>query len=440
MILRLRRVCWVIILVSIAGPSHAGQRETIRDLDFATFRIDQLPPEFTVPRYGLTHCVRDLYKGETPAGIPTIDVIEARIEKADGESWAHVYQMLPPEEGRDVSCAGDYLNVHEYCYRSPSGASAACEALFHPDSSIKAHRAKPRQYGSPEHLYTIIDGTLVVFTFRDKLASEEIEQALEAMKSMTRVTPGELLSHRSKRAVAREAQALRERARTAKDHVDLIPFTKLLPNPHPRGFDRVKGYAYWNQYFLEFHTTSSGEPSRLLLSFSDTASSPQLEACWSEYACDFAATTPRGREIYSTWTMVGGSRPGPKVREYYVDVEGTLVILLWTHSSASSEGRPVSRSHEFAPNELERLIDSLEIVTSSGLIRFPGMRVMGSGGGTVRLPFRPVIEKSGSDIEIIDTTPVQTDCIRIRDDGSVERVGSRVLRIGPNNTPRLCEP
>jgi hypothetical protein len=436
MILRLRHVCWVIILVFIAGPSHAEQGETIRNLDFATFRIDLLPSKFTVPRYVLTTCVRDLYKGETPAGIPTIDVIEARIEKADGESWAHVYQMLPPEEGKVVGCSGDYLNVHEYCYRSPS---QSCEALAHTDSGIKVYRTKPVQYLSPEHLYATIDGTLVVFTFDDKLTSEEIGQALEAVESMTRVTPSKLLSYRSKGAAAAEAQARHERTMSAKEHVDRIAFTKLLPNPRPSGFDRVQGYAYWNQYFLEFQTMVSGESSKLVFSFSDTASSPQLETCWSEDACDFVATTPKDREIYSTWTMVGSSRPGPKVREYYANVEGTLVILLWTHSSAPSEGRPVSRSHEFAPNEIERLIDSLEIATSLGLIRFPGMRVMGSGGGTVRLPFQQVMEKSGSDIEII--TPVQTSCIRIRDDGSAEVVGDRFLQIGQNNTtPRLCEP
>jgi hypothetical protein len=123
MVLRLRHVCWVIILVFIAGPSHAGQRETNRDLDFETFRIDLLPLEFTIPAYEFTHCERDSYSD--------IDVIEARIEKLNSESWAHVYQMFPPEDGGSVTCAATELNVHEYCYRSrsPVQASKVCGAL-----------------------------------------------------------------------------------------------------------------------------------------------------------------------------------------------------------------------------------------------------------------------------------------------------------------------
>lgn len=432
MILRLRHVCWVIILVAIAGPSHAGQRETNRNLDFAPFRIDLLPLEFTISEYELTHCVRDSYSD--------IDVIEARIEKPNGESWAHVYQMLPPEEGGSVTCAATELNVHEYCYRSrsPSQSSRACGALSIADLDIKAHRAKPDQDASPEHLYATIDGTLVVFAFADKITWDEIGQALEAMESMTRVTTSELLSYRSEGA-AGELWARLKGAKTAKAHVDPIPFTKLLPDPRPRGFDRVQGYAYWNNYGLEFQTNGSGEHSQLRIRFSETARLPRLKTCWSERACDLVATTPKGRKIYSKKTNVRSSRPGSKVREYYVDIEGTLVILSWPHST-QGEGRNAFRSHEFAPNELESLIDSLEVATSDDLVRFPNMSVMGTYGGAGRSDFSTRVKTTSTSAIKIITTPVQTSCIRRRDDGSVEVVGDLNLRIGQDNTLRPCEP
>jgi hypothetical protein len=433
MILRLRHVCWVIILVFIAGPSHAGQRETIRNLDFETFRIDLLPLEFTIPAYEFTHCERDSYSD--------IDVIEARIEKPNGETWAHVYQMLPPEDGGSVTCAATELNVHEYCYRSrsPVQASKACGALSIADLSIEAHRAKPDQDAPPEHLYATIDGTLVVIAFADKITWDEIGEVLEAMESMTRVTPSELLNHRTESAGG-ELWALLREARTAKAHVDPIPFTKLLPNPLPSGFDRIQGYAYWNTYGLNFQTNSSGEHSQLGIGFSETARLPRLKTCWSERACDLVATTPKDRKIYSTRTNAGSSRRSQKAREYYVDIEGTLVILSWPHWT-QSEGKNIFRSYEFAPNELETLIDSLEVATSDDLVRFPNMSVMGTYGGKVRSEFSSrVRETSTSDIQIIDTTPVQTDCIRIRDDGSVERVGNVKMQMGQNGGIRRCEP
>jgi hypothetical protein len=430
MILRLRHVCWVIILVSIAGPSHAGQRETIRSLDFETLRIDLLPLEFRVPRYEFTHCERDSYSD--------IDVIEARIEKPNGESWAHVYQMLPPEDGGSVTCAATELNVHEYCYRSPVQASKVCGALSIADLSIEAHRAKPDQDASPEHLYATIDDTLVVFAFADKITWDEIEQVLEAMESMTRVTPSELLNHRAEGAGG-ELWALLKKARTAKAHVDPIPFTKFLPNPLPSGFDRIQGHAYWDTYGLSFQTNSSGEHSQLGIGFSETARLPRLKTCWSERACDLVATTPKGRKIYSTRTNARSSRRRPEARKYYVDIEGTLVILSWPHWTRS-EGKNIFRSHEFAPNELERLIDSLEIATSDDLVRFPNMSVMGTYGGAGRSEFSSRVKTSSPGIQIIDTTSAQTACIRRRDDGSVEVVGDRNLRIGQNNTLRPCDP
>jgi hypothetical protein len=226
-------------------------------------------------------------------------------------------------------------------------------------------------------------------------------------------------------------------ARTTKAHLDRIPFTKLLPYPLPGGFDRVEGYAYWNQYGLQFRTSSPGEYSELRINFSDPASSTRLETCLSEGKCDFVTTTPKNRKIYSAWTNSGSVQARQGVREYYAEVQDTLVILSWPHAT-SSEGTRAARSHEFAPNELETLIDSLEFATSFDLMRFPGMSVMGSGGGGVRsaLSARRVIEKSGHAIEII--RPVQSSCIRIRDDGSVEIVGN--VRISQNGAPRRCEP
>jgi hypothetical protein len=428
--LRRRHACWVIITIFIAGSSHAGRREAIRDLDFATFRIDLLPFEFTVPRYEFTHCASDLY--------PTIDVIEARIEKSNGESWAHVYQMLAPEEGGSVACAATELNVHEYCYRKRFPQS--CGSMSLNESSIEVYRIKPDQNASPEHLYMTIDGTLVVFAFDDKITWDEIGQALEAMESMTRVTPGELLSYKPQGAVARKLQPLLDMATNKNADVDRIPFTKYLPKPRPGGFDRIQGYAYWNKYGLEFQRSRSGEHSQLRIEFSETARSSGLKTCWSERDCDIAATTPKGRKIYSMWTHVGSSRPRQKMLEYYLDLEGTLVILSWHHWK-QSEGKPVFRRHEFAPNELEALIDSLEIATSSELARFPHMSIMGSHGGGARgrSSHRRVIEKSGTDIEIV-TPSAKTDCIRILEDGSVEVVGSKNRQIGQNGGPRRCAP
>jgi hypothetical protein len=213
-------------------------------------------------------------------------------------------------------------------------------------------------------------------------------------------------------------------ANNARKHLDRISFSKLLPNPHPSGFDRIQGYAYWNQYSLDFQTMSSGKLSRLLMKFSDSTASPELESCWSERGCDFIGTTPRGRKIYSTRKRLGGSSPDNKAREYYIDVEGTLAVLRWTHSRVSIEGGDVSPHHEFALDELEALVDSLGIATSFDLMRFPGMQVMGSGGGTLRLPFKGVIERSGSDIRIIVPSKNRA-CIERLEDGSVRVVGDR---------------
>jgi hypothetical protein len=432
MMLRLRHVCSVIILVFIAGPSHAGQREAIGNLDFETFRIDLLPFEFTVSGYGLTQCERDRYSD--------IDVIEARIEKPDGESWAHVYQMLPPADGGSVSCAAAELNVHEYCYRLPSHASKACGAMSYDGSSIEVYRAKPDQNVPPEHLYATIDGTLVVFAFDDKITWEESGQVLDAIESMARVTPSDLLSYRPAGANARRLRMFRKRASTPKEHVDRIPFSKLLPRPRPNGFDHVQGYVYWNKYGVEFQTNRSGESSQLRIQFSETARMPGLKTCWSERDCDLVATTSKGRKIYATKTNIGSRRRVRNAREYYVDMEGTLVFLSWPHWE-KIEGRKVTRSHEFASSELETLIDSLEIATSSGLVRFPNMSIMGSYGGTVRSAFsdRRVMQKSAPAIVMMDTAPVKTDCIRVLEDGSTEVVGNMNMRMGQSG-PRRCDP
>jgi hypothetical protein len=432
MILRLRHACWMIILISIAGSSQAGQRQTIRNLDFATFRIDLLPFEFRIPRYEFTHCERDR--------LSDIDVIEARIDKPNGETWAHVYQMLPPEEGSFVSCAATRLNVREYCYRSqsPVQSSQACGALSIHELDVRAYRAKPDQAAPPEHLYATIDGTLVVFAFADEISWEATEQVLEAMESMTRVTPRELLNYRPRGAANGELWALLREA-SAKEHVDQIPFSKLIPRPLPTGFDRIQGYAYWDMYGLEFQRNRSGEHSQLRIGFSETKRLPRLKTCWSEHACDLVATTSRGRKIFTPKKRRGSSRPGSKAREYYVDIEGTLVILSWPHWRRS-EGKNVFRSHEFAPRELERLIDLLGRATSNDLVRFPNMSIMGTGGGKMRGPFASrVMQASTSSIQIVEPS-AQTACVKILDDGSTAIVGKRNLQIGQNNSLRPCEP
>jgi hypothetical protein len=406
-------------------------RETSRALDFETLQIDLLPFDFTVPQYRLTSCVR--------APNTAIDVIEARIEKPDGERWAGVYQLLPPEEGGSVSCAAVELNVHDYCHRSPHPGSRSCMTVSYGGSSIKAHRTKRDQNASFQHLYAIIDGTLVVFAFDHKMAWKEIGQALEAMESMKRVTLSELLSYKPEGAIAGKLRSLSEKITGPKSHVDRISFTKLLPNPRPSRFDRIQGYAYWDNYGLEFKNNRSGEHSGLRIEFSETSRWPRLERCWSERDCDFVATTPNSRKIYSTWKHVGSGRPRQEVREYYVDIEGTLVILSWPHWTRS-EGKPVFRSHEFAPNELETLIDSLETATSGDLLRFPNMSVLGTHGGAIRSRFSSgsIIEVSGHSIEVEEiTTPVKTDCIRRREDGSPEAVGNPFAR---QNGPLECEP
>jgi hypothetical protein len=430
--LRLRHVCWVIIMVFIAGPSQAGQRKTIRSLDFASFRIDLLPFRFTIPAYEFTHCERDSYSD--------IDVIEARIEKPNGETWAHVYQMLPPKDGGSVTCAATELNVHEYCYRKRNPrTSGGCATRSIVDLSVEIYRVKPDQDASPEHLYATIDGTLVVFAFSDKPTRDDIAEVLEAMESMTRVTPSELLNHRAEGAGG-ELWALLKGA-SAKKHVDQIPFSKLLPNPLPSGFDRIEGSAYWNVYGLNFKTSSLGEYSTLSIMFWETKRFPRLKTCWSEHACDFVATTPKGRNIYSAWKHVGDSRLGQKERVYYLDLEGTLVHLSWS-SWTRSEGEMIFRSHEFAPNELETLIDSLEIATSGDLVRFPNMSVMGTSIGEGPFEFASrVVKGKTAVVDLIIETPVQTDCIRIRDDGSVERVGNvNNMQRGQNGGIRRCEP
>jgi hypothetical protein len=434
MVLRLRHVCWVIILAFIAGPSHAGQRETIRSLEFAAFRIDLLPFEFRIPRYELTHCERDSYSD--------IEVIEARIEKPNGETWAHVYQMLPPEDGGSVTCGATELNVHEYCYRKRlPQASRGCGTKSIVDLSIEVYRIKPNQDTYPEHLYAIIDGTLVVFAFADEKeeARYKTGEVLEAMESMTRVTPTELLNHRDEGAGG-ELWALLKGA-SAKKHVDQIPFSKLLPDPLPSGFDRIEGSAYWNMYALSFRTDISGEHSGLGIQFWETKRFPRLKTCWPERTCELVATTSKSHKIYSRRTNLERypdvpTPPSPKAPTYYVDIEGTLVTLSWLHWTRS-EGEIISRSHEFAPNELETLVDSLEIATSGDLVRFPNMSVMGywlpNRGGEFSTQVRVVsIPRM-----MIVQPPAKTDCIRVHDDGSVERVGNPDRRQGGL---RHCEP
>jgi hypothetical protein len=114
-----------------------------------------------------------------------------------------------------------------------------------------------------------------------------------------------------------------------------------------------------------------------------------------------------------------------------------LVTLSWLHWTRS-EGEIISRSHEFAPNELETLVDSLEIATSGDLVRFPNMSVMGYWLPIKGGEFSTQVMVASIPSAIITETPVQTDCIRIRDDGSVERVGFPHMR--QNGVKRRCEP
>lgn len=281
MIRRLRQLCWAILLAASAGACDSGQLEAIQDIDFATFRIDRLPIEFTIPHYELSRCARDLGENEMPKG-SRADVIEARIERPNGETWAHVYQMLPPQEGGSVACASAGLEIPSYCGRSPRPTVAACRAMSLSGSSVEAYQVKPRRNGSPENLYTTLDGTLVAFLFASEPDWDELGQALEAMESMTRVEPRDLL----------------------------------------------------------------GGPTRSNL--------------WGLLRID------------RLWDFFSGGR---------------------------------------AENPNERVASS----------------------NTRRV----IIEKSASQIEVIEA-PVHSDCIRIRDDGSV--VGPMNLRVGMNNTPRLCDP
>ena len=440
MISRPRQVCWVIILASIAGPSHSGQGETIRSLDFAPYRIDVLPFEFRIPRYKLIYCERDSYSD--------IDVIEARIEKSNGETWTQVYQMLPPEDGGSVTCGETELDVHEYCYRKESPqTSRGCGTMSIVDLSIEVYRFRPDRDASSEQLYAIIDGTLVVFAFADKQKKtwNEIGEVLEAMESMTPVTPSELLNYRTE-GTGGELWA-RLKGASAKEHVDQIPFSKFLPNPLPSGFDRIEGNAYWNTYGLNFKKDKLDEHSQIFIGFSESKRSPRLKACWSERTCELVATTSRSRKVYARRKNAESKgdypkQPSPKARNYYVDIEGTLVTLSWLHWTRS-EGGNVFRSHEFAPNELETLVDSLEIATSDDLLRFPNMSVMGTWipnrgrGGEFSTQ---VMVASTPSILIVDT-PVQTDCIRKREDGSVEVVGNvSSMQIGQNGGIPHCEP
>jgi len=192
MIRRLRQLCCAILLVASAGACDSGQREAVQNVEFATLRIDRLPPQYAISRYELSQCASDLDESKTPNGSKA-DVIEARIERSDGKTWAHVYQMLPPEEGGSVACASAGLEIPNYCGRSPRPTVAACSAMSFSGSSVEAYRVRPRRNGSRDNLYTTLDGTLVAFLFASEPDWDEIGQALEAMESMTGVEPSDLL-------------------------------------------------------------------------------------------------------------------------------------------------------------------------------------------------------------------------------------------------------
>ncbi len=157
--------------------------------------------------------------------------------------------------------------------------------------------------------------------------------------------------------------------------LDGLTFKKLAPRPHPKEFEKAKGYAGAGGYTLDYFTTWERGGTMLRLRFFARATAEERDLCWARSHCAQVATTPEGKEIFALRRSMGPHRE-PKVgHEYSVDIEGTVVVITWTDWSHES-GTSVRSYHEFAPNQLGYLVDSLEGISSVELLRFPDMSVL----------------------------------------------------------------
>jgi hypothetical protein len=194
--MRFGNLCWIFVLVLIACPKSVmaneaflqKQREKSLSLRFKTHRIEKLPSGFTASPYRLGECVRDLYPGEEPTGIPTLDTISTLIEKPDGQYWAAVYQMRPPKQG-DLQCNLGYFDIPKYCYPP---FSRSCEEAAQTHSGVTIYQAPPDLSNLGESFYITLNGTLVIFAFFEKTTPEEMGQLLEAVESMRLFSPSAL--------------------------------------------------------------------------------------------------------------------------------------------------------------------------------------------------------------------------------------------------------